>query len=338
MAFRENLLHLRAANNMTQEQLAVLVGVSRQSVAKWESGKAYPEMDKLIKLAQIFNCSIDDLVQGDLTDREADATVTVTDTAQDLFGYDEFMRQFARKISNGVMFIILGVAFGTLCFSIADEGTLFDVTSYVESAFTAMGVVILLAGVAVGLANIIPAGLEHSAFVSEHPYLEDFYTSGQKQAARRAFSNQLVAGIICIFAGVCWTIVFSMSAQMEVLAPFGMLLFVAVGVRLIISGSMALARVNIAAYNMAAHEKGAGERVGGTGVSGEADMTWKPRTKTDNRIGACCGIIMLLATIAGLVMLFVPQYQNALFWLAWPIGGLCCGIVVLLFKAVTGEE
>ena len=44
MSFRDNLIHLRAVNNMTQEQLAMLLGVSRQSVTKWESEKSYPEM------------------------------------------------------------------------------------------------------------------------------------------------------------------------------------------------------------------------------------------------------------------------------------------------------
>ena len=57
MSFRDNLQHLRATRNMTQEQLAMLLGVSRQSVTKWEAEKSYPEMDKLLKLCQIFECS-----------------------------------------------------------------------------------------------------------------------------------------------------------------------------------------------------------------------------------------------------------------------------------------
>ena len=66
MGFRENLQHLRATRNMTQEQLAMLLGVSRQSVTKWEASKSYPEMDKLLKMCQIFECSLDDLVTGDV--------------------------------------------------------------------------------------------------------------------------------------------------------------------------------------------------------------------------------------------------------------------------------
>lgn len=45
MSFRDNLQHLRASRNMTQEQLAMLVGVSRQSVTKWEVGIADADID-----------------------------------------------------------------------------------------------------------------------------------------------------------------------------------------------------------------------------------------------------------------------------------------------------
>ena len=48
MSFRDNLQYLRATHAMTQEQLAMMVGVSRQSVTKWEAERAYPEMDKLL--------------------------------------------------------------------------------------------------------------------------------------------------------------------------------------------------------------------------------------------------------------------------------------------------
>lgn len=73
MSFRDNLQHLRATRNMTQEQLAMLLGVSRQTVTKWEAEKSNPEMDKLIDMCRIFDCTLDDLVRGDLTDRPREA-------------------------------------------------------------------------------------------------------------------------------------------------------------------------------------------------------------------------------------------------------------------------
>ena len=63
MSFRDNLQHLRGTRDLSQAQLATLLGVSRQSVAKWEAEKSYPEMDKLIKLCDLFECSLDDLVR-----------------------------------------------------------------------------------------------------------------------------------------------------------------------------------------------------------------------------------------------------------------------------------
>ena len=51
---------------MTQEQLAMLLGVSRQAISKWESEKAYPEMDKLLMLCDMFGVTLDDLVMGDV--------------------------------------------------------------------------------------------------------------------------------------------------------------------------------------------------------------------------------------------------------------------------------
>ena len=46
----ENLKRIRKDNNLSQEQLAEKLGVSRQSVSKWENGEAYPEMDKVLQL------------------------------------------------------------------------------------------------------------------------------------------------------------------------------------------------------------------------------------------------------------------------------------------------
>lgn len=111
MSFRTNLQYLRAERHMTQEQLAMLLGVSRQSVTKWEAEKSYPEMDKLIKMCQIFECSLDDLVQGDLTDRApAPAVATVPPgPATDVCGYDDHMRSFAKRVPTGVAAFILGV-------------------------------------------------------------------------------------------------------------------------------------------------------------------------------------------------------------------------------------
>lgn len=63
MSFSEKLKMLRKEKGLSQEQLAELLNVSRQSVSKWESGQTYPEIDKLIILSDLFKITLDDLVK-----------------------------------------------------------------------------------------------------------------------------------------------------------------------------------------------------------------------------------------------------------------------------------
>ena len=59
--FRDNLVHLRKLNRLTQEDIAEKVGVTRQAIAKWESGETVPDLDKCRLLADVFGVSLDDL-------------------------------------------------------------------------------------------------------------------------------------------------------------------------------------------------------------------------------------------------------------------------------------
>ena len=68
MKFGDNLRQIRKSKKMSQEQLAEKMNVTRQSVSKWENGEAYPEMNNILQLCKIFNCSIYDLVQTEMSD------------------------------------------------------------------------------------------------------------------------------------------------------------------------------------------------------------------------------------------------------------------------------
>lgn len=63
MKFNEKLVMLRKQNNLSQEQLAEQLNVARQTVSKWELGETTPEMDKLIKMSEIFKISLDELMK-----------------------------------------------------------------------------------------------------------------------------------------------------------------------------------------------------------------------------------------------------------------------------------
>ena len=68
MKFGDKLLRLRKKNGLSQEELAEKLGVSRQSVSKWESNNAYPETDKIVQICNLFSCTMDDLINDEITD------------------------------------------------------------------------------------------------------------------------------------------------------------------------------------------------------------------------------------------------------------------------------
>lgn len=91
MQFSEKLSQLRRKAGLSQEQLADRLGVTRQSVSKWESGTAVPELGKLIALSELFEVSVDYLVK-DWVEEEASANderleETVADLARYMKGY-----------------------------------------------------------------------------------------------------------------------------------------------------------------------------------------------------------------------------------------------------------
>lgn len=338
MSFRDNLQHLRATRNMTQEQLAMLLGVSRQSVTKWEAEKSYPEMDKLLKMCQIFECSLDDLVQGDLTDRapEPGAAHVPAGPPTDICGYDEHQRMMAWRVPTGVAAILLGIA----------------VAFFFEGAFAVgefngndgLFILIVLAGILAGLAFLIPAGMEHSAFQKAHPYVEDFYTEDDKARARKTFSAGLIAGIAFIFAGIGCFIM--LEETVENIALFFLMFFIALGVWNILHYSMLFVRTNVTEYNKSVGEDLELEEILDMQVE-EARREQLLRLKQKNKkLGAVCAAIMIAATIVGLALLFGPALASPnpdafkpegtpamWFWLAWPVGGLICGIVAVLWDA-----
>ena len=78
MSFAEELQKVRSAKGITQEELAEMLGISRQSVSKWERGEGYPEVETLISIAKKLRLSLDELMSEELacvTDFESLSTL-----------------------------------------------------------------------------------------------------------------------------------------------------------------------------------------------------------------------------------------------------------------------
>ena len=119
----ENLKKIRKENNLSQEQLAEKLGVSRQSVSKWEAGQAYPEMDKVLQICKLFNLNMDELFNQDVKEiketKESKANVNkyiddfldfITKTI-DMFGSLRFIQKIKCLFEQVLLTGIFGLVF-----------------------------------------------------------------------------------------------------------------------------------------------------------------------------------------------------------------------------------
>ena len=167
MAFPENLQFLRTRSETTQEQLAEQLGVSRQSVSKWESGLSFPEMDTLIRICDLYDTNLDTLLRGSVeADRVSDST-----------NYDQFMTRFARRIAFSVGAIIAGIP-------------------------EVLPVAFFLLVIAVSVVILVASGIQYDQFCKKHPVLSDFYTEQEKDAFRQKFIWLIAGGVGAVLFGV----------------------------------------------------------------------------------------------------------------------------------------
>lgn len=83
MTVGEKITKLRKEQNLTQEQFAEILKVSRQSVSKWERDDAYPDTEKLIRISKLFDCSLDYLLKDELEQMDVNLASAKDDAEYD---------------------------------------------------------------------------------------------------------------------------------------------------------------------------------------------------------------------------------------------------------------
>ena len=104
--FSQNLQKIRSEKNLSQEQLADKIGVSRQTISAWESGKASPELDKITAISKLFSVSIDELV-GEIKTEARNF---------DKKEYEKNYSKIALLRASGIFILFSGIAFGAFFF------------------------------------------------------------------------------------------------------------------------------------------------------------------------------------------------------------------------------
>ena len=115
MTFGERLYELRKNKNISQEELAELLDVSRQSISKWENDKAYPEMTRLLFMSEYFDVSLDYLMRGADSD-ESNNDLTVVYKAQNMLRvWNNFISNLSDKQRKLIMILYILL----ICVSVA---------------------------------------------------------------------------------------------------------------------------------------------------------------------------------------------------------------------------
>ena len=298
MAFSDNLAYLRAQRNLTQEQLAETLGVSRQSVSKWESSASFPEMDTILKLCDLFSVSLDTLLRGDAA-AEAQA-----DTA----GYDHHMNTFTWQVTLAIAGIIAGlsVMMFTMAFGLP------------EPLATALFLLILTVAVVV----LVAGGIQHENFCRRYPVIPDFYAQEERDAFHRKLVWYIAGGVGAILFGVVAMLlffsVFPEEEFYELLAGGGFLLIVAGAVASFIYGGMQEEKYKIWKYNR--------------------DNNPTPEAKQRlNLTNTVCACIMLAATAVYVGLGLTRELWNTAWWV-FAVGGILCGGAVVILDPYKGED
>lgn len=112
MTLGQRITAYRAKARLSQDSLAELLDVSRQSVSKWETDASVPELGKLVRLGQVFGVSLDELVKGEAAEKPPapEAKVIYTAPAQDAAAMAETLRSHRQKIVGIVLLAAGGIA------------------------------------------------------------------------------------------------------------------------------------------------------------------------------------------------------------------------------------
>ena len=84
MNFSEKLKEIRKNEGLSQEQLAEKIGVSRQAITKWETGKGLPDVENMVIIAEIFKTTLDELLRDSIAKQEQEKSVFVSETIYDI--------------------------------------------------------------------------------------------------------------------------------------------------------------------------------------------------------------------------------------------------------------
>ena len=325
MILADKIIENRKKNGWSQEELADKLGVSRQSVSKWESAQAIPDMKKILQLSEVFGVSTDYLMKDEIEEKPAAELAPVDNgleetvrnvSMEEAVSFLKYNETASRWISTGVMICILSPVLLILLGGLAEAGFIPMEERIAELGGTA----ILLIMIAAAVGMFIREGMRGK----KYEYLEkvdietEYGVNGMVKERRDAYaethSRRLIIGVmLCIISAVpllgAEAVHYSNNTDLfPILCVALLLVMCAVGVKLIV---------------LTCTRQGGYDR-----LLEEGDYS-----RLNKKAGRYDGVYWAIATAVYLGWSFVTsRWEDT--WIVWPVAGVLFAAYREIMKAI----
>ena len=325
MILADKIIENRKKNGWSQEDLAEKLGVSRQSVSKWESAQAIPDMKKILQLSEVFGVSTDYLIRDEIeevpaleqapVDNGLEETVRSV-SMEEAVSFLKYNETASHRISTGVMLCILSPVLLVLLGGLAEAGFIQMEVTLAEAGGT--GVLLIMIAAAVGM--FIREGMRGK----KYEYLEkididtEYGVNGMVKERRDAYaethSRRMIIGVMmCIISAVplLGTQMSRYSNNTDLLPILGvtlLLVMCAAGVKLIV---------------LTCTRQGGFDR-----LLEEGDYT-----RLNKKAGKYDGVYWAIATAVYLSWSFATSRWEFT-WIVWPVAGVMFAAYREIMKAI----
>ena len=322
MILADKIIDLRKKNGWSQEELAEKLGVSRQSISKWESAQSVPDMNRILSMSRLFGVSTDYLLKDELSPEDAspagDAAVQATGTddlplrqvsMEEANAYLDAKAREAKLVAPGVMLCILSPVFLLVLLGLREYyGFMTEVQA------TGLGLAVLIGMVAWAVALFVRAhtiAAPYEAYETEGidtAYGVDGLVRERKGQYAPVHTRRLALGImLCVLSPLPLFLMMAVGKDdpRMISAVGALLVLVAVGVYLIVRTSILHGALNV--------------------LLEEGDFT--RAQKLDNRRDEpIAGIFWAVVLVLYLTPSFLTNAWDKT-WIIWPIAGVTWGVV-----------
>ena len=329
MILADKIIENRKKNGWSQEELADKLGVSRQSVSKWEGAQAVPDMKKIVMMSELFGVSTDYLLRDEIENADPSESTPIDSgleetvrsvSLEEASSFLENNERAASRISTGVMMCILAPVLLILIGGLAEA----DFIGISDATAGVGGTAILIVIVAIAVGLFVREGMRNKPY----EYLDntaidtEYGVSGMVKERRDSYaethSRLLIIGIMMCIIGAVPMLVIEMtkySNNTDLLPIVGvamMLVIIAVGVKLIV-----LTCIRQGGYDR---------------LLEEGDYT-----KLNKKAGKYDGIYWAVATVVYLGWSFITMRWE-LTWIVWPIAGVLFVAYREVMKAIVRSK